>query len=131
MKARHLIHTAAIIVGYVASSATHTASASVSHTCPYSLQQTFSAALRLLRIDNGFVVTERDPDAAYIMFLYESRDGSARTSPGAIEMVPSENSTRVIIRLPQMPRYHEDVLLNSLKRKLEADYNSPTPKPNG
>ena len=109
------------------------ASAKVSYPCPYSLSQTYSAALRLLRVDNGYTVTERDPEAAYIMFDYSSPESGTRVTPGAIEMVPRGDAVMVVVKLPQMPRYHEDVLLNALKRKLESEYGEPTkpskPKP--
>ena len=108
---------------------TDTASAKASYVCPYTLTQTYSAALRLLRVDNGFVVTERDPEAAYILFQYESKESGNRKSPGAIEMVPSSESVVVIVKLPQMPRYHEEVLMDSLKRKLQSDYGEPAKKP--
>jgi hypothetical protein len=84
--------------------------------------------LRLIRVDNGFSVTERDPEAAYIMFDYESRESGTRVTPGAIEMVPSGDSVTVVVKLSQMPRYHEEVLLNALKRKLESDYGEPPAK---
>lgn len=109
------------------------ADAMASYACPYTLSQTYSASLRLIRVDNGFTITERDPDAAYIMFEYESRESGTRVSPGAIEMVPSGDHVMVQVKLPQMPRYHEEVLLNALKRKLESEYGEPPrrakPKP--
>jgi hypothetical protein len=105
------------------------ADAKASYACPYTMSQTYSAALRLIRVDNGFSVTERDPEAAYIMFDYESRESGTRVTPGAIEMVPSGDSVTVVVKLAQMPRYHEEVLLNALKRKLESDYGEPPAKP--
>jgi hypothetical protein len=104
------------------------AQAKASYTCPYSLTQTYSAALRLIRVDNGFAVTERDPDAAYLMFEYESRESGSRVTPGAIEMVPNGEGVMVVVKLPKMPRYHEEVLLDALKRKLQFDYGEPPSK---
>ncbi|MCL2824938.1 MAG: hypothetical protein FWD57_13195 [Polyangiaceae bacterium] len=108
--------------------ATVDALAKATYACPYSMAQTYSAALRLLRVDNGFAVTERDPDAAYILFEYASRESGNRVTPGAIEIVPSGDSVMVIVKLPQMPRYHEEVLLDGLKRKLETEYGEPPKK---
>ena len=34
----------------------------------YTLPQAFGAALRYLRVDLGFEVTEKDPEAAYLLF---------------------------------------------------------------
>jgi len=105
------------------------ASAKASYACPYTLTQTYSAALRLLRVDNGYNVTERDPDAAYILFDYQSRESGNRTTSGAIEMIPSGDNVTVLVKLPQMPSYHETVLLDSLKRKLESEYGEPPRRP--
>ena len=36
---------------------------------------------------------------------------------------------RVVIQLPQMPRYHEQVLLDSLVRKMRQEYGDPPDRP--
>ena len=36
----------------------------------YSKGQTYSGALRYLRVDLGYEVVEKDPEAAYLMFRY-------------------------------------------------------------
>lgn len=104
------------------------AEAQATYASPYTLAQTYSAALRLIRVDNGFKIVERDPEAAYIMFEYVSRESGERVSPGAIEMVPSGDRITVQVKLPQMPRYHEQVLADALKRKLESEYGEPPRK---
>lgn len=121
--------TAMVIAGLVALCfPSSRAEAKATYPSPYTLSQTYSAALRLIRVDNGFKVTERDPEAAYIMFDYESAESGTRVSPGAIEMVPAGDRIMVLVKLPQMPRYHEEVLMNALKRKLESDYGEPPEK---
>ena len=37
----------------------------------YATEQTWNAALRLLRVDFGFAITERDRDAGFILFSYQ------------------------------------------------------------
>ena len=97
------------------------AEAKATYTSPYTLAQTYSAALRLIRVDNGFKINERDPDAAYLLFDYESHESGTRVTPGAIEMVPGRDQVTVLVKLPKMPRYHEEVMMNALKRKLVSD----------
>lgn len=104
------------------------AEAKATYASPYTLGQTYSAALRLIRVDNGFKINERDPDAAYILFDYESHESGTRVTPGAIEMVPGRDHVTVLVKLPKMPRYHEEVMMNALKRKLQSDYGEPPPK---
>jgi hypothetical protein len=92
---------------------------------PYTLAQTYNAALRLVRVDLGMKVTERDPSAAYVMFDYKSGDNGQRTIPGSIEMLDSSHSVKVIVQLSQMPRYHEQVLSDALRKKLRDEYGEP------
>ncbi len=104
------------------------ADAKASYISPYTLPQTYGAALRLIRVDKGFKIVERDPDAAYIMFEYVSAESGKRITPGAIEMIPGKDSVTVQVKLHQMPRYHEDVMADALKRKLRSEYGDPPPK---
>lgn len=105
------------------------ADAKASFDSYYTLEQTYNAALRLIRVDMGLKVTERDPDAAYLLFDYKSPDTGARISPGAIEMVKSGRAVKVIVKLSQMPRYHEQVMADSLTKKLSDDYGEPPLRP--
>ena len=104
------------------------ASAAAAFESRYTLSQTYSAALRLIRVDNGFKIREQDQEAAYILFDYESNESGSRVTPGAIEMVPHDDKVSVFVKLPKMPQYHEEVLLNSLRRKLESEYGEPPPR---
>ena len=45
------------------------------------------------------------------------REGRAHVSP--------DGAVRVLVQIPQMPGYHEQVLVDSLARKLRADYGDP------
>ncbi len=105
------------------------ADAKARYTSPYTLSQNYSAALRLIRVDHGFEIVERDPDAAYIMFKYESHESGSRVTPGAIEMVPRRDHVQVFVKLPKMPRYHEEVMKTELERKLKEEYGEPPERP--
>lgn len=104
------------------------ASAAAAYESHYTLSQTYSAALRLIRVDNGFKIREQDHEAAYILFDYESNESGSRITPGAIELVPHEDNVSVFVKLPKMPQYHEEVMLNALRRKLESEYGDPPPR---
>lgn len=105
------------------------ADAKASFDSHYTLEQTYNAALRLIRVDMGLKVTERDPDAAYLLFDYKSPESGARTTPGAVELVKSGRVVKVVVKLSQMPRYHEQVMADSLTKKLADDYGEPPARP--
>jgi len=97
---------------------------------PYPLENAWNAAVRLVRVDMGCTITERDRDMGY--FTFEYREGS-RTVPGSMEVVRTEvdgrPGTRVIVQVPLMPTYVETMLLNRLNRKLHEEYGEPVAPP--
>ena len=95
---------------------------------PYTLAQTYNAALRLVRVDMGLPITERDPSAAYLLFDYKSNETGQRVVPGSIEMLDSGRSIKVVVQLSQMPRYHEQVMSDQLAKKLREEYGEPAPR---
>ncbi len=105
------------------------ADAKVTFTSPYTMEQTYNAALRMIRVDLGHKITERDPQAAYILFEYTSSESGNRVTPGSIEMVPRGDGVTVVIQLPRMPTYHEEMMAEQLRRKLAADYGEPPKHP--
>jgi hypothetical protein len=102
------------------------ATARASFDSPYTLDQTFSSALRFVRVDRGYKVSEKDPQSAYVLFEY--KEAGDRVSPGAIEMVASGSVVKVVVQLQQMPRYHEQVLADALAKKLRDEYGEPPHK---
>src|SRR5579872_2388538 len=92
------------------------ADARASYESPYGYDRTWNAALRLIRVDNGWKVNEKDEANGYLLFDYKSPE-SAKASPGSLELVRTKDdgaSVSVLVQLPQMPHYHEQVLLDSL-----------------
>ena len=96
---------------------------------PYSLAQTYNAGLRLVRVDLGLTVTEKDPTVAYVLFDYKSTESGTRVVPGSIQMLDTGRSVKVVVQLGQMPRYHEQVVLDALAKKLRDEYGDPAPRP--
>lgn len=98
---------------------------------PYPSDVTWNAAVRLVRVDFGFAITERDHDLGY--FTFQWREGR-RTVPGSVELVNTtvdgRTGTRVIVQIPQMPTYVESMLLARLGRKLRQEFGEPpAPRP--
>jgi len=100
------------------------AAARVEARTDYTKGQTYSAALRYLRVDLGYEVVERDADAAYLIFKY-SPPGRHTTTNGSIEIVESADHVRLLVQLPRMPSYHETVLRDGLLEKLRREYGAP------
>ena len=103
----------------------HPAGARVEGESGYTKNQTYSAALRYLRVDLGYEVLEKDPDAAYLVFKYLPPGQPKAPSNGTLEVVERGESVRVFVRLPSMPEYHEVVLRDGLLRKLREEYGAP------
>lgn len=124
---------AALLVGNLV--AVSTALARADADTYYSLNQAFGAALRYLRVDLGFEVTEKDPEAAYLLFKYRMPGDPKREVPGAIELVKIDKRVRIFVKIPQMPQLHEQLLRDGLLRKLAQEYGEvvrPGPeKPKG
>lgn len=91
----------------------------------YTREQTFSAALRYLRVDLAYEVTEKDADAAYLLFSFSDPELQKKTGHGSIEVVQRGRSVRLLVSLPELPSYREDVLKRGLLDKLHTEYGEP------
>jgi hypothetical protein len=106
------------------------ASARAEAEARYSKAQAYSAALRYLRVDLGYDVTEKDPDAAYLIFKYQLPGQSPQqASNGTLEIVDGTDLVRIYVKLAKMPEYHERVLRDGLLRKLREEYGAPSAPP--
>jgi hypothetical protein len=103
--------------------------AKVEGDSPYTLNQTFGAALRLLRVDLGLEVTEKDPEASYLLFHYRLLEDPKRVIDGAIELIALPNRVKIIVKIPQLPESHERLLRDRLVRKLRDDFGEPPRRP--
>jgi hypothetical protein len=107
---------------------TQSATARVGGESEYSKQQTYSGALRYLRVDLGYEVTERDPDAAYLIFRYQLPGQTKGSATGTVEIVDADGHVKLFVQIPTMPEYHERVLRDGLVRKLHDEYGEPPHK---
>lgn len=104
---------------------TATVSAAASYASPYTFDQTFSSAKRLLRVDLGLKITETDVDAGYLLFEYTSPESGSRIHPGSIEIVRGKEGALVTVQLPALPRYHEQMIADALAKKLMTEHGEP------
>jgi hypothetical protein len=103
------------------------ADAKSAYESPYGYERTWNAALRLVRVDNGWKVTEKDDQSGYLIFDYKSPE-SVKATSGSLELVRDSHGdgiVSVLVQLPQMPRYHEQVLLDALASKMRHEYGDP------
>lgn len=102
------------------------ASAKSGFDSPYTYDQTWTAALRLVRVDLGLKVSEKDEHDGFILFEYVEKD---RTSSASIELVRTDHGVRVNCQIAQFASYHEAAILARLARKLKDDFGAPPEKP--
>ena len=115
-----------VVVGAIALTATG-AEAKSTYESPYGYDRTWNAALRLVRVDNGWKVTEKDETNGYLLFEYARRRAARRPparSSSSADATP-ERRVSVLVQLPQMPHYHEQVILDALASKMRREYGDP------
>src|SRR4051812_45973603 len=101
------------------------AAAGVAYESPYTFDQTFGTALRLVRVDLGLKVVEKDEGAGYVLFEYTSPESGKRVSSGSIEIVKGKGNVHVAVQLPAMPQYHEQMIVDALVKKLISEHGDP------
>jgi hypothetical protein len=92
----------------------------------YPFDQVWNAALRLVRVDMRMPVTDRDPEAGYVLFEYLD---NGKHYPGSLELVRGERDarplTKTVVQVQGMPGYVEQMLLDKLQRKLREEFGEP------
>jgi hypothetical protein len=96
---------------------------------PYTREQTFSGALRYLRVDLSYEVTEKDAKAAYLLFSFTDPELQKKSGHGSIEVVQRERTVRLSVNLPELPSYREELLQRGLLDKLREEYGEPPAAP--
>ncbi len=104
------------------------ASASVAYASPYTFDQTYGTTLRMLHVDMGFKILEKDKDLGYILFEYTSPESGNKAVSGSVELIETKGGTNVAVQVPAMPQYHEQMLVDSLAKKLSKEYGAPPAK---
>lgn len=117
-----------VLLGLGLFAASNQADARLEASSQYSLGQTFSAALRFLRVDRGYEIVEKDPEAAYLLFRYPL-PGGEKSANGSVEVVETSSGVKFYLQLPRLPAYHEALLRDGLLQKLHDEYGAPPEKP--
>jgi hypothetical protein len=104
-----------------------TAEARVEQNCDYTKSQVFNSALRFIRVDNGYPVSEKDEASGYLLFGYR-KNNSADTTPASFEIIEHESAVQVVVRIPELPEEYERLLVRRFFDKLRADYGEPRPR---
>ncbi len=92
----------------------------------YPFSRVWTAAVRLLRVDFGCPIREKDKEDGYFLFDYQrGRDWV----PGSVELVRTRvqgvDGVRVVLKVPAMPQYVERMILTRLGRKLGEELGAP------
>jgi hypothetical protein len=116
-----------VLAGLTASALPHAADARVDGNSSYSKAQTYSAALRYVRVDRGYEVLEKDPEAAYLIFKYSIPGGPKEPVTGTLEVVEAAGGVRLFVSLPRVPEYQERIFRDGLLKKLREEYGAPPP----
>jgi len=87
----------------------------------YPYEQLWGATIRLLRVDHGFPIRDRDEGSGFILFDYQERGNEAS---GSVELIRVNDGSgvRITIQVPSLPSYVSRMLLDRLTRKLRADF---------
>lgn len=95
-------------------------------TYAYPFSRVWNAAVRMLRVDFDSPITEKDKDSGYFLFDYPD---SGKQHPGSVEVIRVQDNgveaVRVVMQLPAMPTYVEQMMLDHLARKLGQEYGPP------
>lgn len=107
------------------------ANAKTAYESSYGFDRTWNAGMRLVRVDLGLKISEKDEGAGYLLFDYRSPESGNKAVPGSMEFIRSKDTgaVKVIVQIPQMPGYHEQVVVDQLSRKLRSEYGDPPRKP--
>ncbi len=102
------------------------AQARITRETTYRYDQIWSTAVRFLRVDKGYKVVEQDKTTGYMLFEYQY---SGRTLMASMELFETVKSglqyVTMGVRIQDMPRYVETVVLDGLERKLRDEYGRP------
>ena len=125
---KHLVAALIALTLGLAGTAT-VAHAKSSRTTNYTYKQVWPTAIRLLRVDRGLTVIEKDAEAGYVLFEMTENN---KTFRGALELVRVQASSgrpqiRVVVRIKDRPSYLEVAILQHLKRKLREEYGPEPP----
>jgi len=103
------------------------ASARSEKTFSYSMTMIWNSCIRLIRVDMGLHIVEKDRKSGYILFEYNE---VGMQSPASIEFIPEgkdgADGVKTLVTLAKLPSYVERKLLDRLDSKLLEEYGMPS-----
>ncbi|MFV8756568.1 hypothetical protein ACNOYE_38980 [Nannocystaceae bacterium ST9] len=98
----------------------------------YPFEQVWPTAIRYLRVDRGYTVTDRDEEAGYVLFEFPV-DGEGRGN-GSLEMFRTKDSSgresvSVSVSTGAGPIHLPNTLLDGLAAKVREERGQPAPPP--
>ncbi len=107
-----------------------TALARSEKTLAYTRDAVWPAAVRFLVVDEHVKVTDKDPDAGYVLFEIKDEGHTFRGSLEVMTVVRDKRtSVRFVLQIEDRPDWMEVSMLNRLERKLRAELGTPSPAP--
>lgn len=95
----------------------------------YAYEQVWSAAIRFLRVNEGFEIAEKDVDAGYVIFVVAEDGKRFRGSLEIVRVTDERNQPGLllIVGIEGRPEYMEQGILDRFEMKLRAELGSPRP----
>lgn len=109
------------------------AAAKATKVMRYTYEQVWPAAVRFLRVDEGYEIVEKDGETGYVIFEISE---DAKRFRGSLEVVrireDGQPALRLAVHIEDRPAYMEQGILERLERKLREEHGSPpAPRPKG
>jgi hypothetical protein len=104
------------------------ASAKAVHDSAYSYKQIFGSTLRMLKVDLDLEVVETNSDWGFLRFVYTHPESGDRKNRASFTFVQTNEGVKVALQIPAMPMYHEQMIIEKLRVKLNVEHGEPPPK---
>jgi hypothetical protein len=93
----------------------------------YPFVRVWDTAVRLVRVDLESPIGEKSREDGYFLFEFPN---NGKAVPGSLEVVRiGDNEVRVVVQVPAMPTYVEQMILDKLQKKLTGEYGLPVLPP--
>jgi hypothetical protein len=98
----------------------------------YPFEQVWPTSVRFLRIDRGYTIDEKDPDAGFVLFTFPL--GPEATGSGSLELLRTQDasgraSVEARVSTTAGPAHLPHTILDGLAAKLRAERGQPAPPP--
>ncbi|MBC8068531.1 MAG: hypothetical protein IAG13_09375 [Deltaproteobacteria bacterium] len=100
---------------------------------PYPMEHVWPTAVRYLRVDRGYTIVDRDPDAGFILFDFPIGPDD-RTGRGSVELFATKDasgraSANVSVSTDGGPLHLPNAIIEGLGEKLRRERGQPTAPP--